>query len=234
LFLGILGLIRIHVAGLLVIGLIGAGLIARTPGGVTPAVAARRLVTLGGFAAAGILVIVLFPDIFGVDVTGDSGLQAFTTDVVRRTSEAGTVASGGPVTGPADVPGAIALVLFRPFIFEAREIQHLFSAAETTLLLGLTVWKLPAMVRNRRSWRRNAYVVFSTFYTLAFCIAFSVVRNIGIIARQRAQVLAFFVVIVVVLGWDGEEEAEAEDLTPRPMSIGHQGRTPAPVPARVQ
>jgi hypothetical protein len=127
------------------------------------------------------------------------------------------VASGGAVTGPADIPGAVALVLFRPFIFEAREIQHLFAAAETSLLLGIFLWKLPAIVRHLRDWRRNAYLVFCTFYVLGFGIAFSVIRNLGIIARQRGQVLAFFIAVVIGLGWEKRSPAaQLKALTPAP------------------
>lgn len=203
-FLGFLGLIRIHVAGLVVIGLITAGLLARMPKDVKPGAAVRRLLIVGAFVAAGALVLVVFPDIFGVEIRGEESLEAFTSDVVRRTSERGTVASGGPVSSPLDVPEALALVLFRPSAFEATEMQHLFAAAETTLLLGLTLWKLPGIIRNRHRWRANSYVVFSTAFTVAYAVAFSIVRQLGIIARQRGQVLAFFLVIVIALGWESK------------------------------
>lgn len=225
-FLGILGLIRIHIAGLIVAGLIGAGVVAKTPKDTGAAVGLRRLVVVGGFVAAGGLVLTLFPNMFGVDLTGTDSLDSFTSDVVRRTSESGTVADGGAVAGPADIPEAVALVLFRPFAFEATEMQHYFAAAETTLLLGLTVWKLPAILRNWRAWRANGYVVFSSFYVLGFAIAFSVVRNLGIIARQRGQVLAFFLCVLVALGWErGDEEISTDEF-----KAGRPSSTPRPAP----
>lgn len=229
-----LGLIRIHIAGLVVIGLIAAGVLSRMRPGANALARPRRVLTLGGFLAAGLLVLALFPDIFGVDLTTSDGLDSFTSDVTRRTSERGTVASGGPVASPADIPDAIALALFRPFIFEASEIQHLFAAAETTLLLGVTIWKLPAILRNRRWWRANAYLVFSTFYVLAYSIAFSVVRNLGIVARQRGQVVAFFIVLVVGLGWAETNETPAEQISdrPEPTALPAPRRSPIPTPVR--
>jgi len=220
-FLGILGLIRIHVAGLVVGGLIVAGVLGRLPSRVDPVAKVRRLVFVCAGLAAGALVLALFPDIFGVELTGDAGLDAFVSDVVRRTSESGTVASGGPVSGPADVPGAILLVLFRPLFLEATELQHFFAAAETTMILGLTVWKFPAVLRNWRLWRRNGYMVFSTVYVLGFSIAFSVVRNLGIIARQRGQVLAFFLCFVIGLGWE-----ERKKSTPQIPAFDPRARLP--------
>jgi hypothetical protein len=104
-FLGLLGLIRIHIAGLIVGGLIAAGVIAKMPKDTGAAAGLRRLIVVGGFVAAGGLVLVIFPDIFGVDLTGTDSLDSFTSDVVRRTSETGTVAAGGAVTGPGTFPG---------------------------------------------------------------------------------------------------------------------------------
>jgi hypothetical protein len=38
-------------------------------------------------------------------------------------------------------------------------------------------------------------------------VTFSVVRNLGIISRQRGQVLAFFLAVVVGLGWEESKRA---------------------------
>jgi hypothetical protein len=42
------------------------------------------------------------------------------------------------------------------------------------------------------------------------------VRNLGIIARQRGQVLAFFLAVVIGLGW-AEKEKRKRVRTPLPM-----------------
>jgi hypothetical protein len=205
------GLVRIHIAGLLVAAFVITALVAKVPTGGDSSVALRRFLTLGAGVAAVALVVALFPDIFGVDILSADDRDFFTADVVRRTSETGTVAEGGLVTGPQDVPGAIAHVLFRPFFFEATELQHLLAAAETGLLALLTLWRLPNIGRNIGKWRSNPYLVFSTVYTIGFAIAFSVIRNMGIIARQRGQVLAFFLCFLVALGWpEPAEEPSAE------------------------
>jgi len=222
-FLTVVGLIRIHIAGLVVVALLGAGVIGRARFKANPLAVSRRLIVLGGFAGAGALVLAFLPDIFGVDLAGAGSLDAFTTDVVRRTSERGTVAAGGAVAGLTDIPGAIALVLFRPYLFEASEIQHYFGALETALILGLTIWRLPTMLRNWRAWRSNAYVVFATIYVLGFAIAFSVVRNLGIIARQRGQVLALFLTVLVILGWE-EKKPRRSPLTPISPPVGVDSR----------
>lgn len=221
--LGGIGLIRIHIAGLIVAAFVLTALVARVPTGGDPSVTLRRLLTIGAGLAGAVAVVSFFPDIFGVDLLNTQDLEGFTNDLVRRTSERGTVASGGAVTSPLDVPRALAHVLFRPYVFEASELQHYLAAIETTFVAVFGLWRLPAMIRNLKAWRSNAYVVFCTFYTIAFAIAFSVVRNLGIIARQRGQVLAFFLCVVVALGWP-EKRAEAEE----PPRIREQ----APLPMR--
>lgn len=208
-----LGLIRVHIAGLVVAAFVLTALFARIPTNGDATITLRRLLTLGaGVAAVGVIVTV-FPDILGVDILSTQDLDGFTADVVRRTSESGTVGSGSVVSDPLDLPGALAHSLFRPFPFEATELQHFFAAAETSLIILLVLWCLPRFLRNLGSWRSNPYVVFSTFYTVAFAIAFSVVRNLGIIARQRGQVLAFFLCVIIALGWPDRSEDETQSLT---------------------
>lgn len=213
-----LGLIRIHIAGLVVAAFAVTALIAKVPSDKS-GVVFRRVLTLGAGVAAAALVIAVFPDVFGVDILSSQDRDGFTADVVRRTSERGTVGSGGAVTSPLDVPGALSHVLFRPFVFEASELQHFFAAAETSLLVAILVLRLPTILRNLGRWRSNPYVVFSSFYTIGFAVAFSVVRNLGIIARQRGQMLAFFLVFLISLGWNDPPETEDRPSPSRPARV---------------
>jgi len=197
-----LGLIRIHITALVSLALVAALLVSKMRIGEGFLAKGRKFLTFAGAAAAMVVAVTLIPEIVGLELGDLQDITPFATEITRRTSEDGTVASGGAVASITDVPAAVALVLFRPFLFEATELQHFLAAAETTLILLLFVWKLPAMLRNWREWRKNAYLVFCTLYTLAFAVAFSVVRNLGIIARQRGQVLAFFLAVVIGLGWN--------------------------------
>jgi hypothetical protein len=211
-----LGFIRIHIAALVAIALVGTVVISKLRIGASMPTRARKVLTLGASAAAVVLAISLIPGIVGLELSDTGDILPFTEEISRRTSEDGTVAAGNPVQSIVDVPGALVLVLFRPFVFEATEIQHLLAAAETTFVLLLFVWKLPAMIGNWREWRRNAYLVFCTLYMVAFAVVFSVVRNLGIISRQRGQVLAFFLALVIGLGWNESRTVRRErDLAAR-------------------
>lgn len=233
--LAALGLVRIHVAGLVAVSLLGAAAVSRLRTGAGAVVAGRRVLTLIATAGVGILVLGLVPLLLGIDLANSADLLPFTDEIVRRTSEAGTVAAGGAVRSIADVPGALALVLFRPYVFEATAFQHFLAAAETTLFLALTVWKLPAILRHRKEFRVNAYLVFCAFYTISFAIAFSVIRNLGIIARQRGQVMAFFLAVIIGLGWEKRTTRKRVPLYVMPaeeprLMTGPAGAIPASPP----
>lgn len=60
---------------------------------------------------------------------------------------------------------------------------------------------------------------------VGFAIAFSVVRNLGIIASHRGQVLVLFLAVVIALGWNESRSArrermEAERLLSEPEFTG--------------
>jgi hypothetical protein len=51
-----------------------------------------------------------------------------------------------------------------------------------------------------RSFRRLPYVTFVVVYGLLFIVAFSSIGNFGILARERCQLLPFFLVLLAVPG----------------------------------
>lgn len=223
----VVGAIRIHIAALFVGALLVTAVIAKRPDSAPAGSGFRRVVVIGVLAAGSIVAASLVPDLLGFQGSSLEDVTAFADDVLRRTTERGTIASGEPVNGIEDVPGAVSLVLFRPYVFEATELQHLMAAAETTLLAAITLVLAPRVIRNWRSWRANAYVVFASVYTIGFAIAFSTIRNLGIIARQRGQVLAFFLAVILILGWRERRSKRASAPTPLQASSTLTGDAPA-------
>ncbi|MEX2624527.1 MAG: glycosyltransferase family 39 protein [Acidimicrobiia bacterium] len=207
-----MGFIRVHISALFVGALLMTAIVAK-PRSQARVVGLRRLTLIVLLAVIGFLTVNAFQARYGTNLLDAGDVESFSESVVDRTSK-GTTVPGGAVTTPADVPEAVVFVLFRPFIWEAGEFQVLLSALETTFLLGLLIWKLPAMYRNRKKWRSNSLVVFSTLYVLAFSIAFSAVRNLGIIARQRTQVLAFLLIVIIALGWDEPQARKRRSTSP--------------------
>jgi hypothetical protein len=115
-------------------------------------------------------------------------------------SSAGGEASINPPVGGAlaRVPWAVVTVLFRPFPWEAHNVQALVSSFECLFLAVLT-WRsrdrlraLPGLVR------RSPYLLFVLLYSAMFVFAFSSFANLGTLARERVQLLPLLVVVLCV------------------------------------
>ena len=52
--------------------------------------------------------------------------------------------------------------------------------------------------------------MFSFFYMGGFIVAFSAINNLGILARQRVQLLPMFLALLVALTWDGYKKSNGQ------------------------
>ncbi len=195
--------IRSHVAAVMGLAIVLAAIFGKAPKKYqgTPKRAVMILACLAGAA----LSLATFSSTFGVTVDGGSGTtdpEQFLSDVSDQTATGGSEVSGGAVGSPAQLPGAIIKVLFRPLIYEAGNSQALLSALEGTTLLLITIWNLPAMWRNKRRLREKPYLFMAFFYTGGFIVGFSAILNLGLLARQRVQVLPLFFILIAGLAWD--------------------------------
>jgi hypothetical protein len=204
--------IRSHVAGILGLAIVLALLLGKAPKNVQGSPKRAIMILLAAAGAAAVLAI--FSSAFSVTLEGGTTTQdptAFMEDVSEQTSVGGSQITGGAVGSPSQLPLAIVTVLFRPLIHEGRSPQVILSALEGTALLLITIWKLPTMWRNKRWLREKPFPLLTFFYTGGFIIGFSAILNLGILARQRVQVLPMFLALIIGLGWDeakGEDEAE--------------------------
>jgi hypothetical protein len=195
----------------------------------------RSAVATGGFKRLVLLVIAVagmtfawgtFAADFQVSLEGAGDTAdpvAFLDQVSNQTAQGGSEVTGGIVEGPQDLPAATLKVLFRPLIHEASNVATLISALEGTVLLIFVIWKLPVVWRNRHMIRSNPMLLLSFFYTGGFIIAFSSILNLGIMARQRVQVLPYFLALLVMLGWpEDDEEQQTEDKPGRGQTSPQQ------------
>lgn len=146
----------------------------------------------------------------GLDTTSD-GLDQFLAETERLTAQGGSAVVGTPVLSPVDLPEAFLRVLFRPLPGESFNPPLLLSSLESGLLFLFTLVRLPTIIRNYGSVRRNPYYLYATVYSLAFVVAFSAIFNLGILARQRVQVFPLLLVVLIGLGWR-EDRAAKPDL----------------------
>ena len=195
-------------AGGLLLGLIRPHILAIAVGSIVLAVVFTRAgrLDIGRSARVFLMVIAVVSMVYVVPLAAarigaDDGLETFLAEQQRRTTQGGSAVIGDPATSPLALPEATVRVLFRPLIYEASTPGMLLSALEGVALFGLVIWKMPTMWANRHIVRRTPYMLLSLTYTAAFVIAFSSIFNLGIIARQRSQVIPFLLVVIVGLGW---------------------------------
>ena len=129
------------------------------------------------------------------------GVQSVLNETGRRTTQGDStfeapVAAGSPAQMLARLPVATVTILFRPFLFEAHNLQAGVTALESTLLLWLTLARRRRIWRGIRSARNQPYAGFVLAYMALFIVAFSSIANFGILARERVQVLPFLFVLL--------------------------------------
>ena len=132
----------------------------------------------------------------GVDEEG--GITDTLQNTTFRTQEGGSSFQPSVLDSPTRVPVAVVTVLFRPLLPEARNVQGLLAAAEGTALLAWAIWRWRWILHAGLSIRRQPYVAVAIAYVGAFIFGFSSIANFGILARQRSQVLPFFLVLLAI------------------------------------
>jgi cell division septum initiation protein DivIVA len=189
-------LVRPHVAGMMALALAAAYLLRPSKRELRQLAPLAKTLALSILALAA-LYLILRTDRFltesGIDTAG--GVSSVLTDVGERTSSGGSEFDSGLSLGsPSRAFLGIGTVLFRPFPFEAHNLQALAASLEGVFLLLLLV-RLPWALAAMRSWRRQPYVVFALAYVGMFVVAFSTVANFGLLARQRVQLLPMYLVL---------------------------------------
>jgi len=191
--------IRTHIAALLAASITVAMLLGKAP---KVRVAQARRLGFAAVAAAGLVVAVTTASLrFGIDLaSASSDVDPFISELQRRTQQGGSSVGGQAIRSLADVPAGVMRVMFRPLPNEATSAQGWASALESVALLLVVVLLLPAMIRHLGRLRSYPYLLFSLVFVVGFVVGFSTIFNLGILARQRTQMLPFFVALLAGLG----------------------------------
>jgi hypothetical protein len=195
-------LVRPHVAGMAGLALAVAYIFGRTRERRGWQASAMKLLGLAAvIVLAGVLLSQTTTFLKESGLDPEDGVGSVLTQTRERTEQGGS-SFGTPQPGisPLHLPYAIVTILFRPFLFEASSMQVLITALESTMLLVLTIRRLGPIGRAMRSFRRQPYVTFVVVYGLLFIVAFSSIGNFGILARERCQLLPFYMVLLAVPG----------------------------------
>jgi hypothetical protein len=198
--------IRSHIALALAVALLVALVVSRSSTAAQPM---RRLTSIIIVSVVLVAVGRVAIQSFGIDPSAQIN-QALLEEVIdpifggveEQTAKGGSAVAGTAVRSPADIPSAVMRVVFRPLPTDAHNAQSLAnSLVEGTLLLALFVWRGPAIIKRLVRMWRDPYVLFSLVYTAGFIYGHSAILNLGIMARQRSQVIPFVLVLLVALGF---------------------------------
>ncbi len=190
-------MVRPHVSALVIAAALAALLMRAPERGRTsnPVVQGIAVVTLIGLT-------IVFADraaeFLGVDEFSVASVTAAVDATSQRTDEGGSTFTPVPLTSPLGIPAAFATVLFRPFPWEANNIQALMASFESLAILGVIAWQWRRLKALPGLLRRYPYLVFALVYSLLFVWAFSRFGNFGIIARQRVLVMPFVVIFATL------------------------------------
>ena len=214
--LGLVGVlaVRPHVALLVVAGL-GLAYLVRSRSG-------QRAIALGKFRTFLGLTVIAVATLFLIRrVTAYFGIDEFSLESAAETLEyaEGQSAQGGSAFNEgapsfSNLPVSLVTVLFRPFLFEAHNIQALLTALEGTMLLLLFVLSWPRLRSIPGRLRKQPYVTFCITYTVLFCFVFSAFQNFGLLARERVMVYPFVLVLLALPAAAAKARANQRAETP--------------------
>ncbi len=197
--LGLAGsaMVRPHVALIAIVALLGGYLVRRSPRptllGPPAKVAMLVILSLGT-----IVVLSQVKTFFGVSTIDSGSAEQVLTRTTEQTSQGGSEAQVTRPSSPAGVLEAVVAVVFRPWPYEATNLQSLFASLEGLFLLGLILMSLRRFAALPRAMIRRPYVTYALVYCLVFLYAFSSIGNFGILSRQRVQLYPFLAVLLCV------------------------------------
>jgi hypothetical protein len=198
------GVVRPHVAAIFAIAAIAAYVIRPAPESqreIAVLIKAGVLVML--VLASGVLVQRTQEFLESTGVNEDQGISDTLQNTMFRTAQGGSEFQPSVLDSPFRAPLAGITVLFRPLLPEAGNFQGLLAAAEGTFLLGLTVFRWRWIWRAVTVLPRTPYLLLVVVFVGLFICGFSSIANFGILARQRVQVMPFYLVLLSVppLDW---------------------------------
>jgi hypothetical protein len=215
---------RAHIAGLAGVA-IGFGMVLRRPRAelrqLGPII---KVVSLALVAVAAVFFIGRASEfVTGAGIETEGGLSETLEQVADRTSGGKSNFDAPVITSPGRAPLAIFTVLFRPTLVDAQSPTALVAATEGTFLVILTIVRLRWMFAALRLARRRPYVAFAIAMAGALIIAFSAVSNLGVLARERVQLLPLYFVLLAVPSKKWLEKRAERESREQPPAVAQAG-----------
>jgi hypothetical protein len=194
-----LALVRPHIAAMVAIAAVAGYVVRPSPPEHRELGLVAKVAVLAALAVGALFLVRMTNDYLErTGVSDEGGISDTLQNTMFRTQQGGSSFQPSVLESPTQAPLAAITVLFRPLIPEAENVQGLLAAIEGTALLLWSLWRWRWIVRAAASIRRQPYMAVAIAYVAVFIFAFSSIANFGILARQRSQVLPFFLVLLAI------------------------------------
>jgi hypothetical protein len=191
--------IRPHIAGIFAMAVaisfvsnpIGAGR-------MTPVIRIGLLVVFLGIAVAAA--------VYGSRLVGLDSLELEEVGEFIGERQVGTSQRAGSAFASIDTSSPLGLlmlvptVLFRPFPFEAHNMNALIASVEGAGLMAFIVYRFRSVRAALASMLRSGVMLQTVLYAIMFIYLFSAISNFGVITRQRVQIYPYVFMWIAYLG----------------------------------
>lgn len=193
-------IVRPHMSALICAGLVVGYALRRSPRRQRgPSLASvSRVIGIAVLIGASALVLQQVESYFEVEGAGVQGVEQVLDQTAAQTDQGGSNFEATNARSITQLPMAIVAVLFRPFPFEARNMQALIASLEGSVLMVLFLTSAGRLKSLPGYAIRNPYITFAVIYTLLFALAFSSFGNFGILVRQRVQLFPLVLVLLAL------------------------------------
>ena len=110
-------------------------------------------------------------------------------------------------------------VLFRPFIWESHSGLQLLASLESTVVIGLIVFRFDSIRLAFKQSRRWPFILYCLILLLLYSMTFSAFANFGLLNRQRSLVLpALYALIALEPTLVRDDDRLDDGPAPAPLS----------------
>ncbi len=223
----ITGVIRPHIALVLVISMAAAYLWGMTQNirGSAPMKLLRIVVLVA--MVGGLYPVAL--NFVGLSSNASAGVME---DYMQKNSAANAEA-GGSVVDVQMTPGilgairafprGVVRVLLEPFPWEIRNLNSALAALENLFIAFFLFRNIQYLQGLFRAIVRTPYLLFSGFLTLGLLVMFTFLPNLGLLSRERVQLMPFLFAILVAAEHDRRQQYLSPIAVTLPQMAGYSG-----------
>lgn len=179
-----------------------------------------RIVQLAAIAVGAVAISFMLGQV--ADFFGSERFEVteFLNTASGRTAQGGSQFTPVRISGPLSFAFGLVTVFFRPFIFEGSSFFQIALSVESMMLMALIGVSARRLRQLPAAFSTSGYVRMTVYYALGFVMAFSVIANFGILARQRSQLWPFILVLLALIpaiaaeknaGQQSEKPSRAKD-----------------------